>query len=1026
MKWIKTIVWVVCVAFLGVASSCSLKKNTAMSRNYTAFITRYNIYFNGDEHYKENIKEMEENYQDDFTRMLFMHPAEARNDEKAPQPGQDFKRSIEKGQKAIQLRSIKKRPARKSGKGNDAEYKKWLKREEYNPFLHNAWMMMARSQYLNGDFLGAASTFFYISKHFWWLPETVTEAKLWQARCYCAIDWLFEAESILVRIQEKDLVNNTLRDLYYFCYADYYLRSKDYEATLPMLLKAIDYAKGAQRTRLTFLLGQVYVQLGQKENAYEAFKKIGGMSGTNYRTRFNARIKQSEVFQGSDIKSEVNALRRLARFGSNKDFLDQIYYAVGNLYLSRGDTAQAVAEYKQAIEKSTRNGIDKAMAQLTLGGVYYDMHEYAKAQPCYSEAIPLIPDNYPDYAKLKLRSDVLDELSIYSQNVTLQDSLLRLSAMSPDEQHKVIDKIIKDLVKREKEEAENARRDEYLAQQAAAGTGLQSGANSAPTTFILNNDKSWYFYNTATKNAGRTEFQKRWGSRKLEDDWRRRNKVTYAFSDAEEESEETPEADESGENTERTMTKQEIERAADPHYPEYYLKQIPKTDAERAVANDVIQEGLYNEGLILKDKLEDFDAAASVWATLMSRYPDNVYRLDVYYNLYLMYMRINQLAKAEEYRQLILKDFADSKYGEALADPEYMDKLRRMTEMESRLYDEAYQAYIDNDNRRVHQIYEQMRHDYPMSRIMPKFMFIEALSYVTENDREKFDSTLRLLLERYPDTDVSPLASSYLEQLNNGREFNTSATNVRGIVWTTRLSNDTTQVSVSEEPANFVFDASGEQLLVLIYSTTKVNANQLLFDIARHNFNTYTVRDFEMEQMRFGHLGLLVISGFDNMAEVTRYRSTLESSGTKLPAGVVPLIISRYNFDLLIDEGRTLDEYFIAAGDNRLEEIHESLQPEEPADEPQPVEAQVPDEETAEDVGRSEEPQPVEDMPAPVTEVKPEKSPLTATEALPYDIPVPPPPTKKAPVLKPLKRGSNENRVTVYPLGSEGDDPLLE
>ncbi|MDE7411098.1 MAG: tetratricopeptide repeat protein, partial [Paramuribaculum sp.] len=430
MKWIKLIAGV-CVVLSGMMSGCSLKKNTAMSRNYTAFITRYNIYFNGDEHYKENLKDMEDKYQDDFTRMLYMHPAEARNDEKAPQPSQDFKRSIEKGQKAIQLRSIKKRPARKSGKGNDPEYKKWLKREEYNPFLHNAWMMMARSQYLNGDFLGAASTFFYISKHFWWLPNTVTEAKLWQARCYCAIDWLFEAESILVRIPEKDLTDNTLRELYYFSYADLYLRSKDYEATVPMLLKTIDYAKGAQKTRLTFLLGQVYMQLGRNKEAYDAFKSVGGMSGTNYRTRFNARIKQSEVFQGDDIKSEVNALQRLAKFGTNKEFLDQIYYAIGNLYLSRGDTVQAVTEYKKAISLSTRNGIDKAMAQLTLGGVYYDLHEYDKAQPCYAEAIPLIPDNYPDYTKLKQRSDVLDEMAVYSQNVALQDSLLRLSLMTP-------------------------------------------------------------------------------------------------------------------------------------------------------------------------------------------------------------------------------------------------------------------------------------------------------------------------------------------------------------------------------------------------------------------------------------------------------------------------------------------------------------------------------------------------------------------------------------------------------------------
>ncbi|MDE6783353.1 MAG: metal ABC transporter permease, partial [Paramuribaculum sp.] len=197
-RWGRGAVYAMFVAALaGVAlPGCSLKKNTAASRNYTAFITRYNIYFNGNEHYKETLKKMEQEYQDDYSRILYLHPAEAYADEKAPQPTGDFKRSIEKAQKAIQIRSIKKRPARKAGRGSDPEYKKWLQREEYNPFLHNAGLMMGRSQYMGGDFLGAAATFYYITKHFWWLPEVVTEAKLWQARSYCAESWLFEAESI--------------------------------------------------------------------------------------------------------------------------------------------------------------------------------------------------------------------------------------------------------------------------------------------------------------------------------------------------------------------------------------------------------------------------------------------------------------------------------------------------------------------------------------------------------------------------------------------------------------------------------------------------------------------------------------------------------------------------------------------------------------------------------------------------------------------------------------------------------------
>lgn len=37
-------------------------------------------------------------------------------------------------------------------------------------------------------------------------------------------------------------------------------------------------------------------------------------------------------------------------------------------------------------------------------------------------------------------------------------------------------------------------------------------------------------------SAGKTEFQRIWGSRKLEDDWRRRNKSGFSMSDFAEQS----------------------------------------------------------------------------------------------------------------------------------------------------------------------------------------------------------------------------------------------------------------------------------------------------------------------------------------------------------------------------------------------------------------------------------------------------------------------------------------------------------
>ncbi len=1010
MRLCRVIYAIAAAVTLMAVCSCSTRKNTAASRNYQAFITRYNVYFNGDEHYRETLRDMERSYQDDYTSLVPVHPAEMRGVAQAPQPTGNFDRSIEKAQKAIQLHSIKKRPKRKPGKSSDPAYKAWLKRDEYNPFLHNAWMMMGRSQYMNGDFLGAASTFYYVTRHFKWLTATVTEAALWQARSYVAMDWLFEAETILRRIKDTDLTSTDLRRLYNTVEADYHIRSRDYEAAIPYLREAARSAKGPQRTRLWFLLGPVNARLGKKAEAYEAYRKAGSASGADYRTKFNARIHQSEVYTGADIMPEVKALRRMTRYDRNKEYLDQIYYAIGNLYLSRRDTANAIESYILAADKSTRSGIEKAISQITLGGLYFDRGRYDLAQPRYSEAIPVLPDSYPGIDSLRRRSDVLDELAVYSNNVVLQDSLLRLGAMTEEERMKVIDKIIDDLKKREKEEEEAARREAYLAEQAANGNPFGNSAN-APSTFNLNTDDSWYFYNTATLNAGRSDFQKRWGSRKLEDDWRRRNKSAFSFSDFDSENTEDDDdtdsdrqPDDSSKTPDSESTGNEAERASDPHYPEYYLAQIPMTDQERLTANDIIQEGLYNMGIILKDKLEDYGSARSEWDRLLSRYPDNIYRLDVYYNLYLMYMRRGQTAEAEHWRQLILSDFAESKYGQAMTDPGYLENLKAMPQRQQQMYDEAYRAYLENDNAAVHEAYDEMMRQYPLSVIMPKFMFLHALAYVTEKKSEQFNATLRELLERYPDTDITPLASSYLSQMARGRKLEGGSANMRGMIWDTRLTNDSTAGEGFDPDAPLEFDLNPDipQLLVLLYPAGEVSANQLLFDIARHNFASFVVKDFDLEQMNFGQLGLLIIRGFDNIGELSHYRTVLEADEhLQLPPQVRPVVIAADNFRLLLSQGRSFEEYFQYTGEQSLEETRAAILPpdeyvtgQEEREIFEEQQSQQPDTETA------QEPE----VPDTSAEAKPE-APAAKPKAAHKPAPTPMP---------------------EYPSGSEGDDPLFD
>lgn len=1010
MWFLRSIIWRVMLltVIVAVVPSCSTKKNNAATRNYQAFITRYNIHYNGDTHYKETLHDMEGKYEDDFTRLLFTHPAEARADEKAPQPTGDFTRSIEKAQKAIQLRSIKKKPARKPGKNSDPEYKAWMKRDEYNPFLHNSWMMMARSQFMNGDFTGAAATFFYISRHFTWLPETVTEARLWQARSYCAMDWLYDAEIILARIKPEELTNKTLRSLYNSTYADLLVRSHKYAEAVPYLREAVKLASGAQKVRLTFLLGQTCSLAGEKTEAYKAFGKVAGSAASPYRTRFNARIKQSEVYDGADIEPEVKALKRMTRYDRNKEYQDQIYYAIGNLYLSRGDTLPAIENYKLAAEKSTRDGIDKAISQAKLGGLYYERREYDLAQPCYSEAIPRLPESFPDYKMLKKRSDILDELAVYSHNVTLQDSLLKLSYMPPDEQMKIIERIIEELNRKEKEAAEAAAREEFLANQDAAGS--QFNQQNAPTTFGMNTSDSWYFYNPSTVQAGKTEFQRRWGTRKLEDDWRRRNKAAFSFDDFNAPGEEgdSPDVSDSSDTSDMSDTsdksevdEEKVKREADPHYPEYYLKMIPSDSLSRAVSNDVIQEGLYSMGVILKDKMEDYPAAREQFIALDTRYPDNIYRLDAYFNMYLMYARENDAGGMERYRQLILTEFPDSKEGVALRDPNYIDNLRKMEANENRLYQEVFDAYMDNRNTDVHAIYEEMSEQYPMSKLMPKFMFLHALAFVTDHRPEDFKNTLTEMLERYPDTDLTPYASSWLTGLSKGLELQAGAgENMRGLLWDIRLGNDSTALADGATELEFELNPEEAQLLVLLYPIDKISTNELLFNIARHNFSTFAIMDFDLEPMNYGQLGLLIVRGFENLKQINHYRSLMQQNPElNIPAGVIPVVISEKNFSAMLEHGASFEQYFEFARDKTYRDTEESVLPPEL-------------------FGPSEGlPEP---EPEPIPEPERESTPVAPKDvSVPDDINVP----KEPNATKPAAPKRQEPEI---PSGSEGDDPLLD
>ena len=899
--------------------ACSTKKNTRATRFYHGLTTRFNVYFNGNEAYKESLKSMQGTFQDDFTDIVHLHPVSAYSNEKESKPSGDFKLPIDKGKKAIQLHSIKKKPKRDPKKASDPKYRAFLNREEFNPYIHNAWLMIAKSQFYQGEFLEASSTFTYIIRHFSWLDEIVKEARIWLMRCYTELGWLYEAEDVKHKIS-LDSIPSKLSGALAMATAQYHMNKEEYEEAIPHLKVSIKSQKDkSQKIRQTFALAQLYQATGENKLAYDTYSKVISMN-PDYRTEFNAHIKKTEVMTGQDTAKVIKSLKKMTRASKNKEYLDQIYYAIGNIHLSAGDTARAVDYYIMANSESTRNGIEKAINQITLGNIYFAQRKYTKAQPCYAEGVPLVKEDYPNYSVLVKRSEVLDDLVIHSSTVEMQDSLRYVASLPEEEIMKIIEKKIEEVKEQERLLAEEQARQEYMANQAAMNASFgeslvgNATAPTAPAMQIGGKSSSWYFYNKATVTTGKADFQKRWGKRKLEDDWRRINKAAFSMSDFEEYdygAEEEAEALADSLAQVEAMNDSLNAPITDNKDPQYYLQQLPRTPEDIAMSDELIIDGLYNMGVILKNDLEDFDAAMAVFERLMSTYPDNEYMLDTYYNIYLMNMIAQDNLTAEEYRRKIIEEYPESKYAQALKDPNYLANLRTMDIEQDSLYIQVYEAFINGENGSVHTQYDKFVQKYPLSKLMPKFMLVNALAYVNEGDSDNFKAALKKLLETYPEEDVSPLATSMLKGVAEGRKV-VSGT-AKQDIFKMRLGigesvGDSIAGDIEMPP--FVWDKDSPHEMLMVFATDSIDANQILFLAARYNFTNFYIKDFDLAITTTGGVGMLRISGFANLRELLLYRKKIESpEGMQLPEGVRLVMISSENYNLLM-QGNTFENYF--------------------------------------------------------------------------------------------------------------------
>ena len=890
-------------------SGCSTKKNTASTRWWHSFNARYNTYFNGNQAFIDGNLEKEKGNKDNYTEIIPLYMVGNKQSREIGK-GQ-YDRAIEKSEKAIRRHSIKAKPEWNSSKRKTAKDREWLGRREYNPFLWRAWMLLGKSQFQKGAFDEAAATFTYMSRLYHTQPMQSGLAKAWLAKSYTELGWMYDAEDVIRNMSRDSMDFRAVKDWDY-TYANYYIHSGDYQKAIPYLRKAISHERRkVQRAREWFLMGQIQNQLGNKDEAYKAYRKVVACNPP-YELEFNARIAQTEVMADRNGRQMISKLKRMAVNDNNAEYLDQVYYAIGNIYMLQKDTAQAIAAYEKGNQKSVRNGIEKGVLLLTLGNIYWQMEKFNDAQRCYGEAIGLLDKDRKDYDELAYRSKVLDELVPFTDAIHLQDSLLELSTMPEEERLKAIDRVIDALKKKEKEERDArllAEAEQMEQEQQRTGNQLSPGNQAAPTITQRGNGE-WYFYNPMAVNQGKIAFQRQWGKRENKDNWQRINQTVVAMSEQqEEENPEGTENQEANDSIDIATLKEETPQdslSADPHEREYYLAQIPFTDEQKAVCHDIIKDGLFHAGVIFKDKLDNLTLSEKHLVRLTDNYTDYEYLDEALYHLYLLYARQDRMDKANACLNRMKRDFPESEWTTLLADPFYKENARFGEHIEDSLYAAAYEAFktdrydIVKGNARV------SADRFPLGENRAKFLFIEGLSMLNEGDGDGCIERLKTVVEKYPNSEVSELAGMIVKGVQDGRRLHGGKFDI-GDIWSRRditLGSDSTAVIElsAERNENFMF--------ILAYEPDSINENQLLFEMARYNFTNFLVRNFDIVLDEDNGLHRMRISGFLNYDEALQYARQLFADKA-MAAFLKPchhLIISENNL-ALIGTRFSYDEY---------------------------------------------------------------------------------------------------------------------
>ncbi len=795
--------------------------------------SKFNIYFNGYESFKAGLVRITNGYQDDYAEILKVF--EYSDPSTASMCSSDMERAIQKASKLITLKSITAKPEIKEKRQLTDKEKELLDRKEFNEWVDDSYLLIGKARFYKHEFSEATSVFTYCltaAND----PLIKTEANLWLARIYNETGKYNESLRLL---NEADITTDSpkaLLSMYYTTMADLFIKQKRYSEAIDPLSQSIKFvSKKRTRYRLTYLLAQLFEQTDDGARATSLYRDVVKMNPP-YEVEFNARINIAGVFDiNSGNPQEIRKeLEKMLKDSKNKDFQDQIYFALGSLLMKEGNENEALDFFRKSASANSRNQNQKGRSYLALANHFYGKPDYMKAGQYYDSAVFFLDQKYPDYQALKTKSQSLNTLVSQLTIIQKEDSLQRIAMMSETERNSAIASIIAKITKDESEGKVSEFSDRYNLGQFYENERRFQGN--------IEQEGKWYFYNQSALTFGRTEFRRRWGDRKLEDNWRRSNKTRVLMSQT------SSNPDEVAQKTGDTLSNE-----LDYKKPEFYLKNLPLTDSLILISDDKIANAMLNAGKAYAEKIFDIGKANETFESLISRFPENDLIPEALYSLYKINKEVNS-AKSETYRQKLLELYPESEFAMILSDPAYYEKKMADMKMAEKIYEEAYSAYSREDFNYAITICDDGLKKFPLDPLTPKFLLLRAYSIARISDERSFKEELNIIVKTYPETAESKKAVEIIAFLNQK-------------VPELKIEED-------KEIAAELYraDTTVNHSFVLIINDPAFNINLATFDVISYNIDNYTNKNYRSTGLLVENKYIMItVSGFSDYDQSRQY-----------------------------------------------------------------------------------------------------------------------------------------------------------